>query len=168
MVKTYRMAADGEGGISQSKTLLFPKSHSMFAECSARGNAPVFTLCGLPLMVEKVKPYKPLAEGYQRDNQWATWMMIEPHTGFAPAEWVGGVGPVLVYRPRGLDFGPDDALVINDFLSGLLDMYSNGPEFNPSTWLNKTFFQNFVRVNTNGCVDEDDGNNRKWVLHILD
>lgn len=145
MVKTYRLAAKGKGLHKVNKNLLFPKRHSMFTKCDPRGNAPPFILCGLPLVLEKVEPHVPLGKGVERDNPWATWMMIEPHNGIAPFEWLGGdVGPVLVYRPGGLDFGHEDATSINEFLSGLLDEYADGPDFNPRTWLNENYFHNYI------------------------
>jgi hypothetical protein len=71
--------------------------------------------------------------------------MIDPVSGFAPASWQSYVGPVLVFRPGGLDLSADDMDVINTFLDRLLDMFGDGPEFNPRTWLNPDFFQRFVR-----------------------
>lgn len=143
LVKTYRIPSRGED--SMHKVILFPKNHSMFTECSPNGNSPALALCGLPLVVQKVEPVNSLFDRSDYDNHMATWLMIEPSSGFAPPEWQSYVGPVLVYRPGGLDFSSDDNNVTNEFLGALLDMYGDGPGFDPMTWLNQSFFQEFVR-----------------------
>ena len=161
MVKTYRLACNREG-LRSRKIILFPKSHSMF-QCDRRGNALVLALCGLPIMVKKVKPYVRLREREDYDNQWATWMMIDPRSGFAPPEWQSYVGPVLVYRPGGFEYSYDDVNVTNDFVSALFDQYPDGPDFDPSTWLNEEFFQKVIRCQK----DNAEANNRRWHLNIL-
>lgn len=145
LVQVYRIPCDGEG--ERHQVLLFPKQHSMFQNSrkNLRGNAPAMALCGLPLVVKKTTPRKRLGDRADYDNQWATWLMIEPNSGFAPAEWQSGVGPVLVYRPSGKIFSADDMDATNEFLSSLLDAYGDGPEFNPRTWINPDFFRNFVQ-----------------------
>ena len=143
LVKAYRIPSRGEN--VRHKVVLFPKNHSMFTECSPNGNSPALALCGLPLVVQKVEPGNRLSYQSDYDNHMATWLMIEPSSGFAPPEWQSYVGPVLVYRPGGLDFSSDDNDVTNEFLGNLLDKYGDGPGFDPMTWLNQSFFQEFVR-----------------------
>ena len=90
--------------------------------------APVPGLLGIPLRVTRVKPRSDLGQTLVTDfdNQWATWMMIEPVNGFAPPHWQSHVGPVVVWQPDGAVSSHDMAL-LNDFLSMLLDRYSEGP-----------------------------------------
>ena len=83
--------------------------------------APVPGLLDIPLRVTRVKPLSDLV-----GNQWATWMMIEPVSGFAPPHWQSHVGPVVVWQPNGAVSSHDMAL-LNDFLSMLLLRYSEGP-----------------------------------------
>lgn len=157
MVKTIQIAAKGERVTAEHKVLLFPRHHSMFEECSPRGNVPVMLLAGLPLMVQKTKPYAVLQRFGELDNPRATQLMIEPHTGFAPYEWMDDVGPVLVYRPGGLDLSWDDMVVINTYIYDLIDQYSEGPENMPiivNSWLNRDGFQRIVeQERKNGLTD---------------
>ena len=153
MVQTCRLAASGEEG--KVKVLLFPKDHSMFHKCPKTGNAPVMNLVGCPLMVKKVTPYEDLSGFGQTDNQWATWLMIEPHDGLAPMMWQQDVGPVLVYRPGGLDLGNDDIVNINTYLFGILDEYSDGLGRNPKEWVNQEYFQRVLRYEKNNSMYKD-------------
>ena len=75
------------------------------------------------------------------DNQWVTWMMIELGSGFAPMEWQGNIGPVVAWRDDGGDVSADDMCLLNDYLDGLLDQYSEGPgsvvpdrDITPAVW----------------------------------
>ena len=89
--------------------------------------APVPALLGIPLHVTRVRPRPPeLVDRADFDNQWATWMMIEPVSGFAPPRWQAHVGPVVVWRPDGVAVSSHDMCLLNDFLSALLDRYSDG------------------------------------------
>ena len=108
-------------------------------------------------MVQKTKPYAVLQRFGELDNPRATQLMIEPHTGFAPYEWMDDVGPVLVYRPGGLDLSWDDMVVINTYIYDLIDQYSEGPENMPiivNSWLNRDGFQRIVeQERKNGFTD---------------
>jgi len=144
MVRTCRLSCDGEN-IPKVSVILFPKDHSMFHK--RRGNAPALDLCGIPLVIEKVNPVKPLSDRWEFDNQWTTYMMIEPRSGFAPFEWQAFNGPVLVYRPGGLDFGVNDMVAVNEFTDQLLDLYPSDSAVDPMSWLNPSFFQEFLKRN---------------------
>lgn len=165
MVQTCRIASKGESSVGFFiDTLLFPKDHSMFHQCNPNGNSRVMMHCGLNLMVQRVKPYIPLNERVDYDNQWATFLMINPNDGFAPMDWQSYVGPVLVYRPGGLDCNVDDMTVVNDYLNELLDVFADEGQKETRKWINKEFFQSFARRNQsdheeNGCFLN---------LHIID
>ncbi|CEL92577.1 unnamed protein product [Vitrella brassicaformis CCMP3155] len=62
-------------------------------------------LMGIPLMIRQWQAYKP--EDFT-DNQVATRLMIEPDSGFAPPQWLGGphnmLGRVMVARTDGKPF----------------------------------------------------------------
>ena len=65
-------------------------------------------------------------------------MMIEPVSGFAPPQWQAYIGPVVVWRPDGAVSSHDMAL-LNDYLSELLDRYSEGDvipqrDITPAAW----------------------------------
>lgn len=100
--------------------------------------APLSTLLGIPLHVARVKPRSELLERVDFDNFWATWMMIDPVSGFAPFEWQAYVGPVVVWRPDG-SVSSHDMCLFNDFLSIMLDRYSEGDviprrDLTPAAW----------------------------------
>mmetsp|Transcript_8655 Transcript_8655/g.20211 ORF Transcript_8655/g.20211 Transcript_8655/m.20211 type:complete len:222 (-) Transcript_8655:24-689(-) len=119
------------------KIQFWPRMHSMFTLCDVRGNSPVLAICDFPVMVSR------LHDGSNMDNQWATWMMIDPITGFAPYDWQCRVGRTLVYRPGGLDLDRADMSAINMYFSAILDRYSE-PGFEPSDWVNPTRFRRFI------------------------
>lgn len=149
LVKTCRLSARGEDTITEHKVLLFPADHSMFTTCNLNGNVPVMKLCGLPLFVKKVKPYRYLSDFGAADNQRATYLMIEPHNGFAPHQWQNNVGPVLVYRPGGLDLSYHDMVCVNTYFFEILDEYSE--RHDPMRWLNQDFFQRIARREIENC-----------------
>ena len=66
--------------------------------------------------------------------------MIDLRNGFAPPEWLSYVGPVVVWRADGAgDVSADDMCLLNDYIDGLLDRYSDGevsPErdITPQAW----------------------------------
>ena len=87
--------------------------------------SPVSTRLGFPLRVARVQPRSELQGGQPSDNQWATWMMIEATSGFAPPAWQSGVGPVVVWRPDA-PVSADDMYRFHDCLSETLHRYSDG------------------------------------------
>jgi hypothetical protein len=122
MIETVRIACDGER-TKFLQTLLFPKQHPMFL---VPGNAPVPALLGMPLTVQQVSPVTPLGGRADYDNRFATFLMVDPVTGFAPPEWQSYVGPVHVWRPGGGEnLTVRDVDVLYDYIYGtLMDLYS--------------------------------------------
>mmetsp|Transcript_35999 Transcript_35999/g.36450 ORF Transcript_35999/g.36450 Transcript_35999/m.36450 type:complete len:160 (-) Transcript_35999:37-516(-) len=105
--------------------------------------SPVSSLLGFSLYVTKVTPRSKLTSPSDFDNQWVTYMMIDPQSGLAPPRWQTRVGPVIVWRDpsdngnigrsnsnsnssSAVDISSDDMCLFNDFLDGLLDQYSEG------------------------------------------
>ena len=89
--------------------------------------SPVSQLIGFPLCVARVKP--PLDKFIDRadfDNQFVTYLMIDPYTGFAAPEWDSFVGPAVVWRSSGLPFSADDAFLVHDYLCTLMEKYGSG------------------------------------------
>lgn len=151
LVKVCRLPAHGEGDVvdtEQPKCLLFPKDHSMFTKCSPKGNSSVMEMVGVPLMVTKTKPYTNLSGWGAGDNQKATYLMIKPNDGLAPMEWQRDVGPVLVYRPGGLDFGFYDMWAVHSFICNLLDKYGESGTFDPRSWLSPDRFRRIISEET--------------------
>ena len=120
-VMAVRLGAKGEGHSLHLLETRVPRQ--LFS--AAEELCPVPRLCGIPLVVAKVQPYVRLGERGDYDNQWATFLMIESSNGFAPPAWQSHVGPVVVYRDDNGDFNRDDMLMLNSYLSNLLDRFSD-------------------------------------------
>eukprot|EP00656_Telonema_subtile_P043623 TRINITY_DN49972_c0_g1_i1.p1 TRINITY_DN49972_c0_g1~~TRINITY_DN49972_c0_g1_i1.p1 ORF type:complete len:256 (-),score=67.09 TRINITY_DN49972_c0_g1_i1:31-798(-) len=121
-VTAVRLGAQKEGAALHCVETRVPR-HLISGETVC----PVPHAVGVPLLVAKAQPYLKLRERRDFDNQWATWLMIEQSNGgFAPAEWQSYVGPVLVYREDEQAFNSDDMLIVNDYLSCLLDEFGDG------------------------------------------
>ena len=60
------------------------------------------------------------------DNQHATWLMIDPVTGFAPAEWQRGVGNVIVARADGGALDTATLGAVTDYVSDIVDAFGDG------------------------------------------
>ena len=128
-VRVCRIAAKGEesfvGGYIQDTRWPFAILESMPWTVS-----PISARLGFPLRVTRVNARSKLSHRGDFDNQWATYMLIDERSGFAPDEWQAFVGPVVVWRPDG-DVSSDDMCLLNDFLSSLLDGPYNDGTLNP-------------------------------------
>ena len=85
---------------------------------------PISQKIGFPLLVRRSD--KGLATGASADNPHATWLMIDPVTGFAPAQWQSGVGNVVVARADGKAMNTSTLAAITDYISAILDAFGNG------------------------------------------
>lgn len=59
------------------------------------------------------------------DNQWATYFLIDPTSGFAPIAWQSAVGPVVLFRPGGAAISIKQVCCMESFLDRLLDVFSD-------------------------------------------
>jgi len=125
IVKLARYGADGEKGITRGvRTWFWPRSVLQQAPIET---SPVSKLIGIELCVAKVEPlYEFFTDRAQYDNQIITYMMIDPVCGIAPDQWQAFVGPAVVWRASWEPFSADDALLLHDFLTTLLEKYSRG------------------------------------------
>ena len=93
---------------------------------------PISVAIGYPLLVQRVEKVRDdwvprtWQGGANEDNQHATWLMIDPVTGFAPAEWQGGVGNVIVARADGEMLDTGTLAAITDYVSDILDAFGDG------------------------------------------
>ena len=91
---------------------------------------PISQKIGFPLLVQH--PSFPSltrnreTRGELTDNPHATWLMIDPNTGFAPAEWQSEVGDVVVARPDGQALETATLAAITDYISDILDAFGDG------------------------------------------
>lgn len=93
---------------------------------------PISVAIGYPLLVQRVEKRnddwvpRTLRGGANEDNPHGTWLMIDPVTGFAPAEWQGGVGNVVVARADGEMLDTGTVAAITDYVSDILDAFGKG------------------------------------------
>lgn len=67
-----------------------------------------------------------LPRGQQTDNQHATWLNIDPESGFAPPRWQGGIGSVVVANADGTLLDSETLSAIVDYVSVILDAFGDG------------------------------------------
>ncbi|KAG8945529.1 hypothetical protein FRC04_000732 [Tulasnella sp. 424] len=81
-----------------------PSDHEMFAaEGLAQRISPISMLVDVPIVIWRLRKDNPMShltslERAHLDNQSVTFLMINPWTGWAPAQWQQGIGPVIVAR----------------------------------------------------------------------
>ena len=108
------------GGGGRYEEVQLPRSDRVFATAPL----PVSVRIGYPLVMKRVVPTA-LPRGPDTDNRHATWLMIDPETGFAPPEWQGGIGSVHVARPDGQPLTSDTLAGITDYVSDILNAFGD-------------------------------------------
>lgn len=103
---------------------------------------------GFPISIKRLTPitdnYPPIKE---KDNQLATFLMINPKTGFAPMEWQKNVGAVILYRKDDKKLEREDIELLWDYLAGLMNFdlwdnsYTSWKDISKSKWLTPSGFQ---------------------------
>ncbi|TVY48573.1 hypothetical protein LCER1_G008238 [Lachnellula cervina] len=104
---------------SYAKTTL-PPTHPVFATRAL----PITAKFGYPLVMARLKENLP--QGHATDNPHATWLNIDPVTGFAPPSWQGGLGDVVVARANGTPLDVGTLSAITDYVSSILDWFGEG------------------------------------------
>ena len=118
-VKAVQIHAKTGGGGYYSKFWLSPEDPIFNTK-----PVPISQKIGFPLLVGR--PMNESMRGPLTDNQHATWLMIDPITGFAPLEWQSRVGNVLVARADGKALETNTLGAITDYISDILDAFGNG------------------------------------------
>ena len=85
---------------------------------------PISQKIGFPLLVQR--PNEESAKGLRGDNQHATWLMIDPVTGFAPTELQGGVGNVIVARADRKSLDTATLGAVTDYICDIVEASENG------------------------------------------
>lgn len=67
-----------------------------------------------------------LPRGQETDNVHATWLNIDPVSGFAPEYWHGGIGDVVVAKADKSAMTPDELGGVVDYVSAILDAFGEG------------------------------------------
>ncbi|KAJ3526579.1 hypothetical protein NMY22_g10109 [Coprinellus aureogranulatus] len=129
VVKGIVIPCDGDlraEGRSIFESVDVPRSHPIHREGET---APLPKRVGIPLIVYK-QP-RPPRERYQRerlDNQKTTYLMIDPVTGFAPAQWQQDIGTVTVIRADHKPLTLPEIETIWMYQDWILDLFGDGPE----------------------------------------
>lgn len=108
----------GDGG--HYSALFLPREDPIFKTTPV----PISQKIDFPLLIQRTE--KPPTRGPLGDNQHATWLMIDPVTGFAPAEWQSGVGNIVVARADGKPLETVTLGAITNYVSDILDAFENG------------------------------------------
>ncbi|KAG4437318.1 hypothetical protein IFR05_007214 [Cadophora sp. M221] len=101
---------------------------------------PITAKCGHPLVM--FREVEGLQQGSGTDNQHATWLNIDPKSGFAPPNWQGGIGTVVVAAADGKPLSVPVLAAITDYVSEILDAFGDGKA--PSTRYSKARLESFI------------------------
>lgn len=112
-VKLYGQA----GGGSRYEDVHIPFSHHVFQTAPL----PISLRFGYPLVMARLDHNLP--RGIETDNQHATWLQIDPVSGFAPPAWQGGIGTVYVARADRTALTVQILAGITDYVSDILDAF---------------------------------------------
>lgn len=115
-IRCVKIYSQGDGG-GRYEDVRLPFSHQMFQS----DPLPVSLKFGYPLVMQRLVPNLP--RGQETDNQHATWLMIDPVTGFAPPQWQGGIGSVHVGRADRKPLTTEILAGITDYVSDILDQF---------------------------------------------
>ncbi|KAF8861236.1 hypothetical protein BDZ45DRAFT_282417 [Acephala macrosclerotiorum] len=102
----------------ESVTIL--SDHSIFTTKAL----PITTKFGYPLVISRETENLP--RGTNTDNHHATWLNIDPESGFAPADWQGGIGTVIAAAADGSPLSTGVLGAITDYVSNILDRFGDG------------------------------------------
>ena len=88
---------------------------------------PVTVRIGYPLVIKRT--HSNLRRSPDTDNQHATWLNINPNTGWAPDIWQHSIGNVIVANPDRSPLASGTLAAITDYVSDILDVFGEeGPE----------------------------------------
>ncbi|KAG2431711.1 hypothetical protein HXX76_009210 [Chlamydomonas incerta] len=121
------------------RTTSVPRDHAAFTKGV---RSPIAAMVGLPLLVHRLDPRPSLSipRSATFDNQGVTYMMIDPHTGFADSVWQQGVGSAVVVRADRKPLPRAHVEAFWEFCTHLLDMFGDGDipdpakDMSPAAW----------------------------------
>ena len=118
--KAVMIHSQADGG--RYSALLLPHGDPIFETTPV----PISQRIGFPLVMKRTET---AAAGRSlEDNPHATWLMIDPTTGFAPAKWQSGVGNVIVARADGKALETATLGAITDYISDIMEAFGDGAE----------------------------------------
>jgi hypothetical protein len=134
----------------------------MMSPSSCAEDSRVVHMCGIPLALMRAKHgLQKLPRSAELDNQAATYLMIDPATGFAPADWQWNIGEVTVFRRDGKPFTNGHFWVLWDLLSCALEDYGDSvpPAKIRARYFSPTGFRRWLKQR---YTDEDDEAKLEW------
>jgi len=158
LIKAVQVSCQGDPIGAWREVLLDTKHHPAFAHLphniagitdQAASSAPVFEKLGFPTMIWRHEPQnwmqRPPSTDTNLDNPKATFMMIDPVSGFAPPEWQKAVGTVTVFRPDGkTELTVLEFETLWMFADHLMDCFGDGPEAAHSC-INRPYFDRWCK-----------------------
>lgn len=136
----------GQGGRYEAAYL--PRSSKIFSS-----PLPITQKFGYPLVINRLQSRLP--RGAETDNQHATWLMIDPVSGFAPPAWQGGIGHVYVACA---DFSPLKVEILSgivDYVSTILDMFGEGSPSAVQKYYNRQRLDFFLEKYNQNVSEQD-------------
>ncbi|KAJ7754492.1 hypothetical protein B0H16DRAFT_1542561 [Mycena metata] len=111
---------------------------------------PVSAKVGLPIVIYRHLREDPLSMSREPglDNQKATFLMIDPESGFAPPEWQACVGSVTVMRKDGKPLTRESIETIWMYHDHLLDLFGDDRSTPRRTMTKEGFTQYCARYKT--------------------
>lgn len=153
-MKLYGQSTGG----SAYEDIHLPSSHPVFEN----DPVPISLKIGYPLVIERIEPYKYLPRNPETDNQHATWLMIDPVTGFAPGTWRGGIGSVYVASPDQKPLTQAILAAIVDYVSDILDAFGGvNPGPNVQSHYDKARLEQYLVQHQEMQIDHPD-NLEEW------
>ncbi|KAI6003253.1 hypothetical protein F5J12DRAFT_839343 [Pisolithus orientalis] len=124
---TIACEADRRRGSAIFTPTIIHPSHPVWSQGQS---SPLFRQIGLPIIVYRDHPGNPLTMigNAGLDNQIATYLMVEPSTGFAGYGWVRGgvVGTVIVVRQDKKPLTCEAIETLWMYADFILDLYGEG------------------------------------------
>jgi hypothetical protein len=108
-------------------------------------------MCGIPLMMDWLNDKK-------SDNQFATYILADPLTGWAPDEFQSKAGTIILFREDQIELTIDDLYDIWNFFAALMDYtiykeigndtikFNSWKEMIKYPCMNKKIWDNSVRI----------------------
>jgi hypothetical protein len=135
-----------------------PTDHPVFS----KPVLPVPALIEVPLVVYRLGTWSENVA--ELDNQAATYLNIDPNSGFAPPAWQGGVGTVVVARKDRKPLLLHHLEVVWDYCSRILDYFGNG-EGAPIKFYNRQAFQKYWEKY---CAEQKLGSTKEGAENLND
>jgi MYND finger len=117
-IPCVKILSHGEGRRYEAITL--PSTDPIFTS----EPLPVTVRFGYPLVMKRT--HFNLGRKPDTDNQHATWLNIDPNTGWAADKWQHSIGSVIVANPDRTPLKVATLAAITDYISEILDEFGEG------------------------------------------